>query len=70
VSGGRPGSAIDFTGCRDRHRIRLDKVDLSLRLSSDEESQQVAAAQRRLLHLRLLNGGLVGDGASGRRCAS
>ena len=44
---------------------RLDKVDLSLRLSSDEESQQVAAAQRRLLHLRLLNGGLVGDGRLG-----
>jgi AMP-polyphosphate phosphotransferase len=44
---------------------RLDKVDLSLRLTSDEESEQINAAQHRLLHLRLLNGGLVGDGRLG-----
>jgi polyphosphate kinase 2 (PPK2 family) len=39
----------------------LDDVDLSLRLSSEEEAEQLAIAQRRLLELRLICGGLVGD---------
>jgi polyphosphate kinase 2 (PPK2 family) len=39
----------------------LDDVDLSLRLSSDEETELLAAAQRRLLELRLICGGLVGE---------
>jgi hypothetical protein len=32
----------------------LDDVDLSLRLSSDEEATRLAAAQRRMLELRLI----------------
>jgi polyphosphate kinase 2 (PPK2 family) len=39
----------------------LDDVDLSLRLSSEDEESRLAAAQRRLLELRLICGGLVGD---------
>ena len=40
---------------------RLADLDLSLRLSAAEEARQLAAAQQRLLHLRLLSGGLIGD---------
>lgn len=43
----------------------LDKVDLSLKLSRREEAERLSAAQRRLLHLRLVNGGLVGSGQLG-----
>jgi polyphosphate kinase 2 (PPK2 family) len=43
---------------------RLDELDLSLRLSADEEASRLAAAQERLLQLRLLAGGLIGE--SGR----
>ena len=39
----------------------LDDVDLSLRLSADEEADRLAVAQRRLLELRLICGGLVGE---------
>jgi AMP-polyphosphate phosphotransferase len=39
----------------------LDDVDLTKRLSSDEESAQLAVAQRRILELRLICGGLFGD---------
>jgi AMP-polyphosphate phosphotransferase len=38
----------------------LDDVDLSLRLSADEEAERLSIAQRRLLELRLICGGLVG----------
>jgi polyphosphate kinase 2 (PPK2 family) len=38
---------------------RLDSLDLSLRLSREEEATQLEAAQRRLLHLRLVLGGLL-----------
>jgi polyphosphate kinase 2 (PPK2 family) len=44
---------------------RLDDVDLSLKLSRHEEEERLEAAQRRLLHLRLICGGLVGDGQLG-----
>ncbi len=40
---------------------RLDGLDLSLRLTADEEAHRLAAAQQRLLELRLLSGGLIGD---------
>jgi polyphosphate kinase 2 (PPK2 family) len=40
---------------------RLAAVDLTQRLSSDEAAEQLAAAQRRLLHLRLVLGGHIGD---------
>jgi AMP-polyphosphate phosphotransferase len=39
----------------------LDDVDLSLRLDSDEEAKRLEVAQRRLLELRLICGGLIGD---------
>ncbi len=44
---------------------RLEDCDLSLRLSKDEESKQLEKAQRRLLHLRLINGGQLNDGKLG-----
>jgi polyphosphate kinase 2 (PPK2 family) len=40
---------------------RLDDLDLSLKLSADEEAERLDAAQKRLLALRLTLGGLVGD---------
>ncbi len=46
-------------------RPRLERVDLGARLSRDEEAEQLVRAQRRLLHLRLLNGGQLGDGRLG-----
>jgi AMP-polyphosphate phosphotransferase len=44
---------------------RLDELDLSLKLSRDEEAKRLEAAQRRLLKLRLTLGGLLGDGRLG-----
>ena len=44
---------------------RLDEVDLSARLSRDEGAAQLAAAQQRLVHLRLLLGGQIGPGQIG-----
>jgi polyphosphate kinase 2 (PPK2 family) len=44
---------------------RLDDLDLSLRLSKDEELARLAAAQERLLHLRLMLGGQLTDGKLG-----
>jgi polyphosphate kinase 2 (PPK2 family) len=39
---------------------RLDDVDLTLRLSKKEYGEQLARAQERLVHLRLLLGGQIG----------
>jgi polyphosphate kinase 2 (PPK2 family) len=39
----------------------LDDLDLSLKLSREEEAKRLAAAQKRLLELRLTLGGLIGD---------
>jgi polyphosphate kinase 2 (PPK2 family) len=44
---------------------RLADVDLSLRLSKSQEKKQLKAAQKRLVHLRLLLGGLIGPGEIG-----
>jgi polyphosphate kinase 2 (PPK2 family) len=44
---------------------RLDRLDLSLHLSKAKEMERLVAAQRRLLHLRLVNAGLLGDGPLG-----
>ncbi|HEY3810018.1 MAG TPA: UDP-galactose-lipid carrier transferase, partial [Acidimicrobiales bacterium] len=44
---------------------RLDEVDLSARLSKDQGAAQLAAAQARLIHLRLLLGGQIGPGKIG-----
>jgi polyphosphate kinase 2 (PPK2 family) len=43
----------------------LEEVDLGARLSRADEAQKLGLAQRRLLHLRLLNGGQLGDGQLG-----
>ncbi|MGE5635651.1 MAG: polyphosphate kinase 2 family protein [Nocardioidaceae bacterium] len=39
----------------------LDSLDLTLKLSKEEEAERLAAGQRRLLALRLALGGKVGD---------
>jgi polyphosphate kinase 2 (PPK2 family) len=44
---------------------RLEGLDLSQKLSREEEARRVEAAQVRLLELRLTLGGLVGDGRLG-----
>jgi AMP-polyphosphate phosphotransferase len=44
---------------------RLDQLDLSLRLSREEEAARLEAASNRLLELRLTLGGLLGDGRLG-----
>jgi AMP-polyphosphate phosphotransferase len=44
---------------------RLDDVDLSVKLSKKEAKAQLAKAQERLVHLRLLLGGQVGSGELG-----
>src|SRR4051794_33251387 len=44
-----------------RKDSRLDAVDLTLKLSKQDGEQQLAAAQRRLLELRLLLGGQTGE---------
>ena len=44
---------------------RLDDVDLSQSLSKKEARKQLAAAQARLVHLRLLLGGQIGPGELG-----
>jgi polyphosphate kinase 2 (PPK2 family) len=44
---------------------RLDELDLSRRLSREEEARRLEAASNRLLELRLTLGGLLGDGRLG-----
>src|SRR6476620_5929354 len=44
---------------------RLAQLDLGLTLSREEEAERLAAAQRRLLALRLELGGKLGDGRLG-----
>jgi len=39
----------------------LAALDLSLKLTSEQEAARLTAAQRRLLHLRLVLGGQIGD---------
>ena len=53
----------DAAGSRDY--ARLEDADLSLRLSKDEEAKRLGKAQRRLLHLRLINGGQLNEGNLG-----
>jgi polyphosphate kinase 2 (PPK2 family) len=43
----------------------LDSVDLTLKLDKAEELRRLTAAQRRLLQLRLVTAGLIGDGRLG-----
>jgi polyphosphate kinase 2 (PPK2 family) len=44
---------------------RLDELDLTLKLSREEEAARLEAAQQRLLELRLILGGLQGEGRLG-----
>ena len=44
---------------------RLEDCDLSVRLSKEEETKRLGKAQRRLLHLRLINGGQLNEGRLG-----
>ena len=44
---------------------RLDELDLSLKLSKEEEAERLERAQDRLLGLRLELGGLTGEGGLG-----
>jgi AMP-polyphosphate phosphotransferase len=50
---------------RKRKPGRLAKLDLSLKLSREEEQERLAAAHRRLLGLRLQLGGKIGSGRLG-----
>ena len=44
---------------------RLEKIDLTQRLSREEETVQLAVLQNRMLELRLACGGMLGDGRLG-----
>lgn len=44
---------------------RLDEVNLSLKISREEEAAGLAVLQKRLLELRLACGGMLGDGTFG-----
>ena len=44
---------------------RLEDADLSLRMSRDTEARLLGPAQRRMLHLRLINGGQLNKGKLG-----
>ena len=44
---------------------RLDELDMTLKLSREEEAARLEAASNRLLELRLTLGGLLGDGRLG-----
>ncbi|HEU4980046.1 MAG TPA: UDP-galactose-lipid carrier transferase [Solirubrobacterales bacterium] len=44
---------------------RLDDLDLSLKLSPEEEAKRLERGWRRLTQLRLILGGLIGDGELG-----
>jgi polyphosphate kinase 2 (PPK2 family) len=48
-----------------KHVARLEDVDLTARLSRDEEEKRLDAAQVRLLHLRLIIGGQLNGGVLG-----
>ncbi len=50
---------------RRRDDPRLEDSNLSRKLSKDEESKRLGRAQRRLLHLRLINGGQLREGKLG-----
>jgi polyphosphate kinase 2 (PPK2 family) len=44
---------------------RLDEVDLSLSLSKEDSEKKIGKLQERLVELRLIVGGLIGDGKLG-----
>ncbi len=68
----RPKTVVGPSGHRrerDREHpasyARLEDADLSLRMSRDTEAKLLGPAQRRLLHLRLINGGQLNKGKLG-----
>jgi polyphosphate kinase 2 (PPK2 family) len=63
--GGHPDDGSGGKHKRDRGYPRLEDCDLTLRLSKDEEGKRLVQAQRRLLHLRLINGGQLNEGKLG-----
>jgi polyphosphate kinase 2 (PPK2 family) len=67
TSGDTPGDTAGSTNqdSGDRPYPRLEDCDLSLKLSKDEEAKRLGKAQRRLLHLRLINGGQLNNGVLG-----
>lgn len=56
-----PASKPGKDAAKSKKRRRLDAVDLTLKLGRQEGEQQLEAAQRRLLQLRLLLGGQTGE---------
>ncbi|HUB68975.1 MAG TPA: UDP-galactose-lipid carrier transferase [Acidimicrobiales bacterium] len=44
---------------------KLAKVDLSVKMPKEDSERALVALQRRLLHLRLISGGLIGNGRLG-----
>lgn len=44
---------------------KLTDVDLTLKMSKEESERRLVVLQRRILHLRLVSAGLVGDGGLG-----
>ena len=61
---------LDVSASAEEHAEALDyptleDTDLSHRLSKDEEAKRLGRAQRRLLHLRLINGGQLREGQLG-----
>jgi len=67
--GGQHGGGHHSAARAERHHgwgyTRLEDCDLTLRLSKDEEAKRLGKAQRRLLHLRLINGGQLNEGRLG-----
>jgi len=61
------GAHVEASGAHveSRDYPRLENTDLSRRLSKDEEAKRLGRAQRRLLHLRLINGGQLHEGQLG-----
>jgi len=59
-------ASTDVRGAWHPHRMAaLSDVDLSARLGRKEEAEQLATAQQRLLHLRLVLGGQITGGQLG-----
>ena len=64
---GRPadGRSGGSSGTSERPYPCLEDCDLSFKLSKEEEAKRLGQAQRRLLHLRLINGGQLNEGKLG-----
>jgi polyphosphate kinase 2 (PPK2 family) len=63
--GGHHAEALHQPDHHEWGYTRLEDCDLTLRLSKEEEGKRLGKAQRRLLHLRLINGGQLNEGRLG-----